>query len=344
MKKYISRKTNSLNLKHIKTFESYVALSESTITETQIKPKMSISKTGILTLSDGKNSVNIQMINSSIPKEGSNEGAYIIHKIGNRDASSENRIIDCDSWRVEHGIVAQEYSKMGWTFTVLKDDDTPVNDGTHKSEILLYIAVPKGYEGVINGRSVEIGKINSLGQKVVSGHGTETWGFYNMKDLASKTSVPAYTKISIVKKEVNPDQPAKTVQDLTILDGFELDKWDITENAKKELNKLIQNKDKIKGVYVLTGASKDYDESKAGEPSGHKIGNNDATKYQWDLYLVYNRFNTVKKFLADNGIKVLPDTKNEFKDDKPTKIYGFGNSKDLKHQSNRILSAKIVTK
>lgn len=312
-----------MRLKHVKTFESYRAtINEgNSITKTREDFKLTIKGT-TLRLSVGETNIDIKLtpykyieyLNTKNKKRNNNIVSYKVSmsKIRNLLKNSE--------------ITANAIDAKGKSIELSNMDDVD-----------MIITTEKGYSGVITGFANGMGKDGS--QTVIyttedtnSVYGVFT-GIPDDNSKGNKNEILAYKKIRFYKEKSVPEG-------IKITDGFEMDKWVLTNNAEEKINEII--KFKPKGVYVTVGASKDYEDGKGDEKIGKKIKDKEVGRHKWDQYLVKMRFLTIKKLLESNGIKVK-NIGNNFNDNKiPQRIYGLMNDKDKKDPVNRVI--KISTR
>jgi hypothetical protein len=294
-------------MKHIKLFENF-KINENT--EEEMKPKMFISNDGVLTIKTKDITEKIKMEDGD--KTGtSRDGSLVIKSAADQTADADNRVFKCSVWRTKYGNIKKAYAELGW--------DLKVNDigNTRKDEMYLYVATPVGY----------------------SGKGKATWGFYNIEELKSEAvdSVPAYKDIDISKREI--DVVTEKIKKVIIKDGFDYDSFELSDAAKKEIkSKLEPVKDKIRGVWITTGASQDADPEEEIEKKGKKV-----KRSEWDSYLVKNRYNKLGSYLKELGVtpKVSKAGKKEGGE---FKVYGVFDEENLKSDENRTILIKPVYK
>lgn len=305
--------------------------------ETEIRPKGSITADGMLTLNIGDETIQVQMHDAtgriqSIKSDFNGFGTMYNYKTKNYNTPP-------GAWYLKLSEIRNALAKTGWNITAYNNEGKSLNDPSIKQEHFLMVGSPKGYSGPIKG---VIGTIGSgptsdkggKGHKLV-GTADTAWGFFDFVTYATtKTPQDGFKKIRVYKKE--SDTVVKETK--TITDDFEKDSFKLSQSAISKIDGLAA--DGIKKVKIGTGASQDGPIDELIDPNPAVGRKSKMKREDWDKYLVDMRYKTLKNYLSKKGITVEIHPKGM--EGGKYKVYGVFTS-NLASDANRKLKV-IPTK
>lgn len=338
-------------MKHLKLYENFkineaddtsdatAPAEDNSIDTGKVFPEASITSDGKLTLKIEDLSLDIQMKNISSFK-GNDENFSGGQKAFNQKTK---QWFDVDTWIIPVSEVRKQLASNGFDFKAFDYQNKSLNDDSRNTEAYLFIGVPKGYDGQIKADSSKISENEGIGYNkgkgglVFTSPATTHWGFYFLEEYKKDHRFQnVFRKMEINRNDI-PAKKKEPIEPIIIQSDFEMDSSELNQNMKNEIKSKI-DPSKVKGVFVLTGASQDADPNEMIEKDGKEI-----KRGVHDTNLVKARYKNLMAYLKEIGVesKVAKGGKNKKGN---IKVYGVFDSGNKKAEKNRQVALKVISK